>query len=134
VIQSLAKVNAGCEVIKDHRNRILPPIVTAKALQYRLATPVFKKSKSAFDQVAGEGEEPAYDEYANAILLHGYQSGCTATGDSGGPLYAVDKKFEGVYLLGVTTGSDVMEAKTVSKKVFRNDVSTSIAPYFNSIF
>jgi hypothetical protein len=87
-----------------------------------------------YNQTADVGSSPAYFEYADTLWLQGRKSSTTAEGDSGGPLYAVDKDMDEVYLLGVTTGADMMAAERVTKRVFRNVISTSIARYLEIRF
>lgn len=101
-------------------------------LQYRLTNPGYKESKTVYNQSAGDGQAPSYEAFVDAISISGPISSTTAVGDSGGPLYAVDKKFGAAYLLGVTTGADMLAAQEVSNRVFRNVISTSLAPYFKS--
>jgi hypothetical protein len=114
-------------------------------LHYRLALPNFKAVGSAFRQTAGDGEAPEYMEYIDAVSLKGPISSTTAVGDSGGPLYAIKKGYPfkkeegkeivytGVYLLGVTTGADMRDSRSVSRWVFRTCNSTSLEPHFKRI-
>jgi hypothetical protein len=110
------------------------PWLRKHRLHYRIASPSYTEVQSYYDQTAKTGEDPAYSETPNAISLAGRLSSTTAPGDSGGPLYAIDKKMENVYLLGVTTGADMYPAKKISKHVFRNVISTSIAPYLKTVY
>ncbi len=102
-------------------------------LQYRLTTPCFSVTQSVYNQTAEAGDPPAYSEYTDAIWLLGRKSSTTASGDSGGPLYAVSKDMKTVYLLGVTTGADMKAAQTISK-AFRNVISTSVKRYLKIRF
>jgi hypothetical protein len=120
---------------KSYQNtRGAAPWLHKHRLHYRIASPSYTDAQSYYNQTAETGEDPAYSETPNAISLVGRLSSTTAPGDSGGPLYAVDKKMENVYLLGVTTGADMFPAKKASKYVFRNVISTSIAPYLKTIY
>ncbi|MEO8433928.1 MAG: hypothetical protein ABI596_03470 [Pyrinomonadaceae bacterium] len=107
--------------------------MTKGKLHYRLTDPNFKQIKELYEQEADEGEDPAYGKTSNVIALSASKSSSTAPGDSGGPLYAVDKSYTGAYLLGVTCGADLMAAKTPST-AFKNCVSTSVVPYWKTIF
>ncbi len=107
--------------------------ITRNNLQYRVTTPSFKVTRSVFNQEAPAGQAPRYGEFPNAICLRGPMSSTTASGDSGGPLYAVSRDFSDVYLLGVTTGADMWPAQGVSRWVFRSAISTSVAPYLRTL-
>jgi hypothetical protein len=110
------------------------PWVHKHCLHYRIARPSNKEVQSYFNQDSDEGEDPAYSEWPSAISLSGLCGSTTAPGDSGGPLYAVDKKMANVYLLGVTTGVDMYPTKKISNRAFRNVLSTSIAPYLKTVY
>jgi hypothetical protein len=106
--------------------------MAAGNLQYRLTNPSIKQSCTMYDLSADTGQAPAYNVYVNAISTAGRVSSTTAEGDSGGPLYAVDKAFNTAYLLGVTSGADMLPQPSATLKVFRNVISASTAPYFAS--
>lgn len=113
-------------------------------LHYRLTLPLSQeKSESAYDLKPKEGQSPTYLEYVKPILITGTKISTTAKGDSGGPLYAINrviekigdneyKKFTKAYLMGVTSGADMQVAKKISP-LYINCVSTSVAPYFASL-
>jgi hypothetical protein len=103
-------------------------------LHYRLANPSGLGIVSMYNQVSAAGVAPSYFEYANTISLPGPMSSTTCEGDSGGPLWAVAKDFSETYLLGVTTGGDMLAGQQVQRRVFRNVISTTVAAYFNTIF
>lgn len=108
--------------------------ITASNLHYRLGTPSFKVTKSYQQQLSDSGAAPSYLEYPEAIALVGKADSTTAEGDSGGPLYAVDKSsLTNVYLLGVTTGVDMNPAQRPSSWIFKNVISTSVVPYMSSL-
>ncbi len=118
--------------------------MTDLQLHYRLTVPLSsKKSGSAYDLIPKVGQVPTYLEYVNPILIKGSPISTTAPGDSGGPLWAINRKLEKIgdrqypkytkaYLIGVTSGGDMQLAAKLSP-LYDNCVSTSVAPYFASI-
>jgi hypothetical protein len=104
-------------------------------LQYRLTAPLNLKIQSMFNHDGGEevGQLATFEENASGISIVGNRSSSSAPGDSGGPLYAVDKNFAAVYLIGVTCGADLKPSAKVCKP-YTNCVSTSVAPYWKDKF
>ena len=108
--------------------------ITANNLHYRLATPNFKEARSYYQQRSPAGQAPSFLEYPGALSLVGKADSTTGEGDSGGPLYAVDKStLTKVYLLGVTTGADMEAALRPNSWTFKNVISTSVVPYMSSL-
>ena len=108
--------------------------ITDKNLHYRLATPNFKKARGYYQQRSDAGQAPSYIEYPEALSLMGKVESTTGEGDSGGPLYAVDKStLTRVYLLGVTTGADMEAATKPNSWTFKNVISTSVVPYMSAL-
>jgi hypothetical protein len=137
LIQATA-VTKTCERTDKNDNSSLL-ILKKNTLHYRLTTPSYKTIRSMFNQEAKAESEPDFVEYAEAICLTGRLSSTTAKGDSGGPLYAVSRTGDKAYLLGVTSGADYSiynqtAEKMVSRRIFRNCVSTSVAPYWAEAF
>lgn len=131
-------IEGGLIKIVKLTKRSIATGMTANNLHYRLAYPSYKEIRDMFDQIAPEGQAPNYVRYTNTIALGGHVSSTTAPGDSGGPLYAVDKNLPEAYLIGVTTGADMFVIDHTNqiqtfKRAFRNTISTSVAPYYSSI-
>ena len=107
--------------------------VIAQRLQYRWTYPHSSQVASLYEQSAAPNEDPAYSESCCAISIGGSKSSSSAPGDSGGPLYAIDKQYNGVYLIGVNCGADMKPSKKISHP-FSNCVATSVAPYWKNKF
>lgn len=106
--------------------------MTEYFLHYRGTAPQNESLTGMFDLESKAGEVEAYTKYPYVIEL-GTNGGTSAKGDSGGPLYAVNRAdMTKVYLLGVTTGSDLQtdESPPPPDKLFSNDISTSVIPYY----
>ena len=110
------------------------PWYSANTLHYQIVSTSYTVFKNYYNQTAiNVGDPLAYFEYAEAISLVGRRSGTTGEGDSGGPLYAVDKKNPKAYLLGLTTGADMQPSKKPMKP-YKNLISTSVAPYLKTVY
>ena len=107
--------------------------VSAQRLQYRWTYPHSQKIASMFDQSGEATEAEAYAESSNAISITGSRSSSSAPGDSGGPLYAIDKGYAGAYLIGVNCGADMKPGKKICLP-YTNCVAVSVAPYWKSKF
>lgn len=104
--------------------------MTKYHLHYRVTGLKDVASTCAFNQEAEAGSPPAYVMFPHAYFLK-TTGGTSAPGDSGGPLYIIDTtNMNNVYLLGVTTGSDMEAAEVPATGLFYNDISTSVLPYF----
>jgi hypothetical protein len=106
-------------------------------LHYRVTAPANESMWCMVDlekpKKAKVGDPTSYTAYSHAIELKTTE-GTSAEGDSGGPLYAVKIKDKSkVYLLGVTTGADMQAAVKPPDKLFFNDISTSVIPYFETL-
>lgn len=103
-------------------------------LHYRLTAPLNLGIVSMFNLDEGVvGQLPIFEENSNTISINGTRSSSSAPGDSGGPLYAVDKKYGAVYLIGVTCGADLKPSKKVCLP-YTNCVAVSVAPYWKDKF
>jgi hypothetical protein len=104
-------------------------------LQYRLTAPLNLEIQSMFNHDGGEevGQLATFEENVSGISILGSRSSSSAPGDSGGPLYAVDKKYGAVYLIGVTCGADLKPSKKIGRP-YSNCVAVSVAPYWKDKF
>jgi hypothetical protein len=102
-------------------------------LHYRVTALKANAATCMFNLEAEAGQAPSYSSYSDAFELSAIE-GTSAPGDSGGPVYIVDTTdMTKVYLLGVTTGSDMEASETPPTGVFTNDISTSVLPYFQTL-
>lgn len=109
--------------------------LTAGHLHYRRTNPASKSEPAEFyNQEAKAGDPPQYSVFQSAVAFSGRDLNTTAVGDSGGPIYAIDRgSLSKVYLIGVTTGADMMPARLPRKAIFRNAIVTATQPYMASI-
>ena len=107
-------------------------------LHYRLTSLKSEQFASAFDQTTAlpkpnNQAAPTYQEYVHALLHTGKTTNTSAPGDSGGPMYAINKDDPSkLFLLGITSGADMQLAKKPAYVAFKNCVSTSVGPYMRT--
>jgi hypothetical protein len=141
VIPLSPKAPAGTEPTKIQvfEKRVSAPTsqnMTKYNLHYRVAKFENLETHCMFNQEAtgkGGDQTPAYVAYPHAYVLT-TNGGTSAPGDSGGPVYIIDvADLTKVYLLGVTTGSDMEASEVPPTKRFYNDIVTSVLPYFETL-
>ena len=109
--------------------------MTANQLHYRRTNPANKDAPTNYyNQEAGDGALPRYKTFQSALWFSGREMSTTAEGDSGGPLYAIDRATRTkAYLIGVTTGADMYPKPQPTRAVFRNTILTATRDYMASI-
>ena len=106
---------------------------TTQQLQFRMTVPKVACTGTVFNQTA---TPDVWHSFEHVTQLGASVRSCTGPGDSGGPLFAVEKPGEGaapkVYLLGVTTGGYMSEGRQLIEP-FTNAISTTLLPYYQSL-
>lgn len=111
-------------------------------LQYRFTYPLVEEARTVYNGLVQKDKPIQYFQFDRAIQLAADANNATFEGDSGGPLFLsyYDKDSKGwvLYLIGVTTGGDMLvDRKPCPPKgvLVVNTISTSLEYcYVNGLF
>jgi len=121
------------EKVKNQPNKTLPTDAqrgtnVGGALQYRITSPRANAMGPVFNELSGQKGQ--FTQFTDAIQLAADANDSTAEGDSGGPLFVyTNDGADRLYLIGVTTGSDMaagLESCPKGGKLRENDIATSL--------
>lgn len=104
-------------------------------LHYRVTSPLTRNPpRDYYLQQANEGERPRYLVCQSAHAFTARDRNTTGVGDSGGPIWAIDKGSRThVYLIGVTTGVDMLPSPKPAEQIFRTAIVTSTLPFMTQV-
>jgi hypothetical protein len=108
-----------------------------QTLQYRFTQPKANNTATVYNQFWNNKSQ--YYQFQNAVQVDADANNSTAPGDSGGPLFLV--KFAGgswgLYLIGITSGSDMALAQTpcpAPSFILENNIVTSLESCYRQGF
>jgi hypothetical protein len=109
-----------------------------QTLQYRVTQPLAEQTNTVYNQFSTNKSQ--YYQFQNAFQVQADANNSTAPGDSGGPLFLLTGAGGSwaLYLIGVTSGSDMALAQTpcpAPPNILENNIVTSLETcYRQNIF